>query len=456
MKQTKVMRNLLLVSTLALVTAGCAEKELILSGLREDPRSPAYDVNDPAAVAAATEAAAAEAAGAANRSVPANLGPLTNVASWTHRGGNAAHRVPHATLSAQPQVVWSSKAGAGNERKFRITAEPVADGGRIFTMDSHTLVTAHATAGGEIWSLELTPPGEKAGTGMGGGLALGDGKLFATTTFGELVAIDPATGQVLWRQKFDAALNGAPTVANGQVYVTTAASHAFAVDTDTGRVLWRLAGVATQSGVSGVAAPAVTGNIVIFPLANGSLLGADIGDGTVSWVARVPGDRPGRGHAVLQAFTGEPVVADGVIYAATAAGRAVAVGPSGKLLWKAEEGAQGTFAVAGGSVFFVNDEAKLVRLSSGDGSRIWAVDLPRYVKADKPRRLKSIFPAFGPVMAGGRLWVASGDGYLRAFNPDDGVVSAAVELPAGAASRPITLGGLLYLMTETGDLLALR
>ncbi|GKY89041.1 PQQ-binding-like beta-propeller repeat protein [Sinisalibacter aestuarii] len=455
-EKMKAMRNLALVGAMALAVTGCS-KELILDGLREDIRSPGYDTTDPQAVAGATEVAGERTAPFENQARAISLGAAGAPSSWTHRGANAQHSLPHATLSAQPVLAWSASAGAGNERKYRITAEPVAEGGRVFTMDSHANVMAHAVGGATLWSANLTAPGERDGTASGGGLALGDGKLFATTTQGELVALDPASGNVLWRQKFEAAVNGAPTVSGGQVFVTTGNSVAYAVNTDTGRIGWRLAGVPTQSGVSGTAAPAVSGNIVLFPLANGSMLGVDAANGTVRWNARVAGDRPGRARRVLQAFTGEPVVSGDMVFAATASGRAVAIGLNdGRARWNVEEGAQGTMSVAGGSVFFVNDEARLVRLSAASGEKIWEVALPRYERADKPRKLKSVWPAFGPVLASGRVWIASGDGFLRAFNPEDGTPLGIVELPAGAASRPIIVGGMMMLMTEKGDLIGMR
>ena len=457
MKRFGAMRNLVLVSSLGLFAAGCSTPEVIFEGMREDLRSPGHDLADPDAVAAAAEQAAEDFADFENTSRPANIGAPRQVASWTHRGGNAAHDLPHGALSAAPAVVWSSKAGTGNERKFRLTAEPVSDGARVYTMDSHAVVTAHGVGGGAVWSAELTPPGERAGSGSGGGLALSGATLFATSSFGELVALDASSGAVKWRQKFDAAVLGAPTVSGGKVYVTTANSVAYAVATDTGRVAWRRAGVPTQHGSSGVAAPAVSGNVVVYPLANRSMLGVDTGSGDIRWVARVAGGRAGAAHAVMRAFTGEPVVQGGLVYAATSAGRAVAVGlQDGKIRWTVDEGAQGTMAVAGGSVYFVTDQAKLVRLSARDGDKVWEVDLPRYERATKPRKLKSIFPAYGPVLAGGRLWVASGDGLLRSYNPADGAPLGAVELPAGAASRPITVAGMMMLMTERGNLIGLR
>ncbi len=457
MKRFGAMRNLVLVSSLGLFATGCATPEVIFEGLREDPRSAGYDLTDPNAVASAAAQAAEDAAGFENLARPANIGAPQQVASWTHRGGNAAHDLPHGTLSGAPALVWSTKAGAGNDRKFRITAEPVSDGALVFTMDSRAVVTAHGLGGAAVWSAELTPPGESAGSGSGGGLALSGSTVYATTTFGELVALDAANGAVKWRQKFEAAVHGAPTVAGGKVYVSSANSVAYAVATDTGRIAWRRAGVPTQHGSSGVAAPAVSGNVVVYPLANRSMLGIDTGSGDIRWVARVAGGRDGAAHSVMRAFTGEPVVKDGLVYAATSSGRAVAVGlQDGAIRWSADEGAQGTMVVAGGSVYFVSDQAKLVRLSAQDGDKIWEVDLPRYEKADKPRKLKSIFPAYGPILAGGRLWVASGDGVLRSFNPADGAQLGAVALPAGAASRPISVAGMMMLMTEQGNLVGLR
>ena len=41
---------------------------------------------------------------------------------------------------------------------------------------------------------------------------------------------------------------------------------------------------------------------------------------------------------------------------------------------------------------------------------------------------------YGPVLAGGRLWVAGADGLLRAFDPANGAALAELPLPGGAAA----------------------
>ena len=111
--------------------------------------------------------------------------------------------------------------------------------------------------------------------------------------------------------------------------------------------------------------------------------------------------------------------------------------------------------VAGGSVFVVNDAARLVRLDAGSGERIWAVDLPNFTDA-KPRKQSRVFGHFGPVLAGGRVVTASSDGALRLFDPASGAVTGSVAIPGGAASGPVLAQGMLFVVSAQGQLLAFR
>jgi outer membrane protein assembly factor BamB len=81
--------------------------------------------------------------------------------------------------------------------------------------------------------------------------------------------------------------------------------------------------------------------------------------------------------------------------------------------------------------------------------------MPYYVKS-KPKRQREVFAHYGPVLAGGRLIVASGDGVLRSFDPVSGAVLSEVPLPGGAASNPVVAGGTLYVVTRKGQLIAFR
>ncbi|MEO8532087.1 MAG: PQQ-binding-like beta-propeller repeat protein, partial [Deltaproteobacteria bacterium] len=69
---------------------------------------------------------------------------------------------------------------------------------------------------------------------------------------------------------------------------------------------------------------------------------------------------------------------------------------------------------------------------------------------------KEVYAHYGPILAGGRLLVASNDGVLRMFSPESGALIGQTELPGGAASNPVIVGGTLYVVNQNGQLLAYR
>ncbi len=433
------------------VLASCAPREVILPGerfpVRADLAASVPVEGQPAPTAAATPE---------NQSVAISLGPQTG-GDWTHRAGNARHLMPHAALSATPQLAWSAKIGAGSSRKNRIAAAPVVADGRIFTIDAGTGVSATATSGATLWSTDLTAAFDKGGGQSSGGLATGGGRVFATTGYGELVALDAASGAILWRQRVDAPISGAPATDGQAVYVSGRDGSAWAVDAADGKVIWQVVGTPGKAAYVGTAAPSIGDRAVIFPSSGGDLMAVlKIGGGTKIWQASLAGKRLGRAFALTPDVTGDAVIAGKTLFAGSGAGRTVAMSASsGERIWSAGEGALGPVAVAGGSLFLVNDEARLVRLNAETGEVIWSVEMP-YFTNDRIKRRKGIYAHYGPVLAGGRIVVASSDGTLRVFDPANGALVHSAEIPGGAASQPAVAGGTLYVVGGNGQLHAFR
>lgn len=438
------------VGLLALLAA-CGEREVILQGER-------FPVRADLAASVPVEGQPAPTAPAApeNQSVAISLGPQTG-GDWTHRAGNARHLMPHAALSAAPQRVWTAKVGSGSSRRNRIAAAPVVADGRVFTIDSGTTVTATSTGGATLWSVDLTAAFDRGGGQSAGGLATAGGRVFATTGYGELVALDAASGAVVWRQRVDAPISGAPASDGTAVYVSGRDGSAWAVDARDGKVIWQVVGTPGRAAYVGTAAPTIGDRAVIFPSSGGDLMAVlKIGGGTKIWQASLAGKRLGRAYALTPDVTGDAVIAGKTLFAGSGSGRTVAMSAaSGERIWSAGEGALGPVAVAGGSIFLVNDEARLVRLDAATGEVIWSVEMPYFTK-DKIKRRKGIFAHYGPVMAGGRIMVVSSDGLLRAFDPANGALTYTAEIPGGAAAQPAVAGGTLYVVGANGQLHAFR
>lgn len=438
----KSIAGILVCATLLL--AACSEDEVFLPGERLPVRD--GDAGGVGVIAAATPPATAPAL---------SLAPPRRLADWTMRVGNAANDPAHATLSPAPALLWSANIGAGDSRRLRITADPVSDGTRVFTLDAQSVVTATGLTGAPLWSRSLVPGFERAGDASGGGIAVVGGTLYVSTGFGELHALDAATGGERWVQRLDAPIT-TPKVAGGLVYLVSRDNRAWAIDAETGRIQWDLPAAASASVMATAPAPAITDRAVLFPFGSGEILAALRQSGIRVWGSSVSGERRGVAYNEVGDITGDPVVSGGRIYAGTSAGRMVALSvASGAREWTANEGAVSPLAVAGRSVFAVSDRAQLLRMDAATGDVLWRRDLPFY-KNQRLKRRQGIFAHFGPVLAGGRLWVGSSDGVLRGFDPQDGSLTASLDVPGGAASRPIAFGDTMYIVSRSGRLHAYR
>ncbi|MEL7097577.1 MAG: PQQ-binding-like beta-propeller repeat protein [Pseudomonadota bacterium] len=429
----------------AMVLSACQERSTILPGKREPVRSVLQG------------AEALPLVEAENISAPISLpAPVAN-SNWTHGIGSPSYRTAHPALSASPQLAWSVNIGKGDSRKQRITADPVVTGGLIFTLDADSLVTAVSTSGAIAWQRTLRPARDAEGDATGGGLATDGETLFVSLGYGELAALDVATGAVRWTQQLDATGSGRPTVFGNLVYLMVGDNAGWALDKSSGRIAWQVGTGGDITNVLGAPAPALTDDLAIFAFGSGELQAVFRRGGLSRWNAAVLGERPGRALSKIDDVTGAPVVDGTRVYAGNQAGRMIAVDTgSGKRIWTANDGAIGTMYPIGGSVFALTDANELVRLDADDGTRIWGIRLPNFVK-DRPRRIAEVFAHHGPVVAGGLVRVASSDAQLRSVNPQDGSLAAITEIPGGGATTaPVIAGRTLYVVNRNGQLLAYR
>lgn len=423
---------------IAAFLAGCAEREPRLPGEREAVRPV---VQNDAPDAPTTVPPLALPQPQANR-------------DWGHLNGNPAHLAPNVALNERLSRVWSVSIGQGANRRVPLITAPVVLGGQIYAMDAAAQVTAVSQNGDVLWRTNLTPPGERGVEGFGGGLAATESALVATTGFGEVVRLDPATGAVLWRAEAEGTFRAAPTIADDKVVAVARGDLAYGVELDTGMIAWRVEGTGEGAGLVGGSSPAVRGPLAVLPFQSGEVRAILTRNGLTVWTAAVTGGRRDLARARINDISGDPVIDNDTVYVSNQAGRLVALDRrDGARLWTQQVGAFGPAVVAGGSLFIVSDAGQLMRLSATDGAILWRQDLPRF---GNPRRERDPITHFGPLLAGGRLIVASSDRALRSFDPETGADLGASLLPAGATSQPAIAAGRLYLVSRNGELHAFQ
>lgn len=417
---------------------GCGEQDVILPGERFDIRPQDVTVNE---------------------ALPISLPAEKANAAWTHRSGNAQHKLTHPALAAAPSLLFSANVGEGDSRKARITSDPVVADGVIYTLDARATVTATGTNGAAVWSRNLTPGSDGAADASGGGIAYDDGKLFVTTGFGEVTVLDAASGGEIWTQDLDAPGASAPTVLGDLAYVVGRDGTGWALEVDNGRIRWQVFATPAVGVFAGGAGVAVNDELAIFPFASGEVIATFRQGGLRRWSTVVSGSRIGSASATISDIAGDPVIDGNRVYAGNFAGQIVALDlDTGDRIWTARDGAISPVWPAGNSLFAVNDVNELVRLSKSDGEAIWRVELPGLVDEDGGllRQSNEVVAHYGPVLAGGRLVVASSDGLIRQFDPVSGNLLGSFEVPGGAASNPVVAGQTLYVVSKTGQLHAFR
>lgn len=433
-------------AVLAVVISACAEKEVILPGERVSIRSGSQTDSD-AGSETVTDAVASPV-------VALRLPTAINSAEWTHKNGSATHSMGHRALSASPALLWSADIGAGNSKRQRLTADPIVAGGRIFTQDAAALVRAFDLSGNILWSRDLTPASDDTGQASGGGLVFGNGRIFATTGYGEVIALNAEDGAVIWRHRMGSAIAAAPVIAGDNLIVVARNNVAQSLSQSFGRIQWQQNSAGEDPGLTGAGTPAVTGRLAVLPFTSGEVIASLLVNGQRIWSTAVTGSRVELARAGVADISGDPVIDGATIYAANQAGRLVAINRrNGERKWTAQEGSYNPVVPVGGSVFVLTDKAALKRLSAADGTEIWSAELAEYIPVRRKRRgVRDAFVYYGPVVAGGRVMVAGSDGVMRAYDPQSGAPVSQFEIPGGAGSHVALAGGRMYIISQDGRL----
>jgi outer membrane protein assembly factor BamB len=379
--------------------------------------------------------------------------PVAN-ADWPQAGGLPSHAMGHLQAGDPLAPAWRAGIGEGGGFRSKITAQPVVAGGRVFTMDSDAVVTAYDIAnGGRIWRLETQTEDDRS-TNVGGGIAVDGEVLYAGTGRAEVLALEAATGNIRWRKAVSTPVRAAPTIAEGRIFVLTMDNQLQALAVDDGRRLWGHQATAPETSVLGLPAPAYADGLVVAGFGSGDLVALRAASGSVAWSDSLGATRGRNSLADLSAVRGLPVVADGRVYAGSLGGLTVALDlRTGRRLWEREIATGDTPWVAGDWLFMLATEGRAAAVSRADGRVAWVTQLPQFEDEEKK---KDTIHWIGPVLAGGRLLLGSSNGLLVAVNPSTGEIAGQQNLSGPVATAPSVAGGTVYVVTDDATLVALR
>ena len=386
--------------------------------------------------------------------VPVTLPPPEVNPDWPVPGGIPTHAIGHPALPDRLARAWDDRHRRG---RLALYPRPVAAGRRRrpgFRDGWGDQVSAlDAATGGRIWAVDLKPEDER-GSAFGGGPCFWNDRLFVTTGYAQVLALDPADGKVIWRQNVTAPVHAPPTVAEGRVFAVSVENALDVLSADDGRRLWTHNGIPETAGLLGGASPAVARRSSSSATARARCSGCAPRTAASIWSDNLAATRSVNAVAGLADIRGRPVIDRGRVFAISHSGRMAAIDlRSGERVWEQQIASSHGPWVAGDYVFVLANDNQAVCLTRDDGKIRWVRPLPRF--RDEKDKSDPICWA-GPVLGGNRLIVLSSTGEMMSLSPQTGDMIDRQESPGRGFLGPVIAHNTLYLLTDDANLSAYR
>jgi len=410
------------------------------------------------------------------------LPPAAPQADWPLPGGTLEQTVEHVDAAPDFEIAWKRDIGRAGGRAQFITAPPIAAGGRIYTMDAGAQVTAtDARTGHVVWRANLVPKTLPDGTrprrlvppifahngivdpiAFGGGLAFADGKIFVTSGYRFVSAVDANTGAVLWTTRTTAPIHAAPTVSGGRVFAVSTINELMTFDAGTGQIGWAHQGLVEPARILQASSPAISGDTIVAAFSSGELTALRTTNGAELWSGNLTRVSRTTALSEIRDIPGRPIIYRGDVLAGSHSGVFAAVDfRTGQLRWELPIITTANPWAAGDVVYTVSKSGEVVCIARESGQVYWIRDLNEGRRSTRVSRFlgrERNDRAYwsGPILASNRLITVSSDGRAAALDPKTGEVLSYLKLGAPALITPIAVGGMLYVVTDKGDLIAIR
>jgi outer membrane protein assembly factor BamB len=183
---------------------------------------------------------------------------------------------------------------------------------------------------------------------------------------------------------------------------------------------------------------------VVAPFPAGDIMAFQTGSGKRAWSDSLSRSSDTSAAGIL-GDPARPVIDRGVVYAVSHGGRMIATSAgSGARVWTRNIASTQMPWLAGDVVFVVDTRGRLMAIGRRDGQIRWVSDLPASSRWS------------GPVLAGSRVWVVSGDGLLVGADARTGQLGTQIDLDTDVFVTPVVAGGRMYILSDDADLIALN
>ena len=291
---------------------------------------------------------------------------------------------PEINNKIEPEEIWSASVGDGVEH-YDSALRPLIYKDKVFAASRAGLVMAFDRESGDrLWTFDVRDDGtgsfldglkfwSSETARVSGGISQGYDKIFIGTENGDVVALNPETGELVWRVKVKGEVIASPAAGEGYVLVNTSAGNLFALHPDTGEQRWMHEQESALLSLRGTSEPVIASGGVIFGSGAGkvSVLIAD--KGVLAWDAAIAVPKGATDLSRMVDVDATPIVMDGTIYAIAFNGELVALElRTGRVMWKREYASFRDMVIEGNTIYLVDSVGKIFAIDRRNGLEQWA------------------------------------------------------------------------------------
>lgn len=347
-----------------------------------------------------------------------------------------------------PSTVWDTSVGDGIG-DFYSNLHPAFADGVVYAADRKGIVKAlNADDGKEVWSINLA---EKDGwfsrkpALLSGGLTVTGGHVYVGSEKAQVYALNASDGSVAWQTTVAGESLSRPVVSDGLVLIHTSNGQLQALNEADGLVKWTVNLDMPALSLRGESAPATAFGAAIVGGDNGRVSAVLMQQGQMIWQQRISQATGSTEIDRLSDVDTTPVIVDGVVYALAYNGNLTALDlRSGQIMWKRELGSVNDFIVDGNRIYMVDQNDRLLALSTEGGVTLWT-------QSDLLHRLLT-----APALYNGSLVVGDSEGYMHWIDPENGRFVAQQKVDSsGFLTEPVVADGKLLIQAKDGTLYAI-
>jgi len=336
---------------------------------------------------------------------------------------------------------WNLHVG-GKDEHLRLGLAPVIVDNVVYAAATDGSVVAVQLASGKVlWRVQTRLP-------LSGGPGVGAGLVVVGSSDGQLWALDEKTGAARWKTAVNGEILAPALVTAQRVVVRTTDSRVHAYDAQTGATAWVNEEVMPRLTLRGLSKPVLVNDMVIIGFDSGKIAAYSLLNGDLLWNTVVS---PSKGKTELDRlvdFDGEMAQSGHELYVAGFQGRVAMLAVDSGQTWWAHDASsvRGVGLLESTALVMTDAEGDVVGMKPKDGTTLWTQ------KALRRRNLTS------PVLQDHAFVVADFEGVVHWLDSSDGHLLArqttAKKKPIRAT--PAVSGPWVVVQNEAGSLYAFK